>query len=76
MGYYDLYGKSYPTRSEAINAEIDIGIIQQEMEEMRNQRQEPSQLEQEVNDLQMKVQSLEQRIAELENIVSILNPLK
>lgn len=76
MGYYDLYGQSYPTRREAINAEtaqcaeIDVRIMQREIDEMRNQQYEPSQLEYDVNDLRMKVGNLEQRIAELEKLIS------
>jgi hypothetical protein len=43
MGHYDLYGNSYPTRREALNAEtaqcaaIDADIAYREIEQLRKQ---------------------------------------
>lgn len=74
MGNYDLYGNSYRTPLEAMNAEmaqcaeIDVMHTRREMEEAENNRQRSE------YELCQHIDYLEQRIALLEKITAHLLP--
>lgn len=75
-GGYDLHGRYYPNREDAINAEttqcneIDLAHMRRDMQRMERQ-QHP---DQEYHELWQYCQSLEQRIAFLEEITKHLRP--
>jgi len=68
MGHYDLYGNSYRTALEAMNAEmaqcaaIDAGITEREMERQQT----------ELNVLRSDNYYLGQKVAELEETIKML----
>ena len=68
-GGYDLHGRYYPNREDAINAEIsqcnEIDLTHMRRDMQRMQQQHPSQ---EYDELWQYCQSLEQRIKQLEEI--------
>jgi hypothetical protein len=75
MGYHDLYGNSYATRREALNAEtaqcaaIDADIAYREIEQLKLQMsymQQPTQLDEELNRLHQRISHLEERLERLE----------
>jgi hypothetical protein len=75
MGHYDLYGNSYGTRREALNAEtaqmaaIDADIAYREMEDMKrqlSQLQQPTPIDEELNRLHQRIAHLEERLEKLE----------
>ena len=72
-GGYDLHGRYYPNREDAINAEIsqcnEIDLAHMRRDMQRMQQQHPSQ---EYDELWQYCQSLEQRIEQLERLTEKL----
>lgn len=70
MGHYDLYGNSYSTAREALNAEtaqcneIDNYILRQQMEASQDNRQREN------HELWQRISMLEDRITSLEQIIN------
>ena len=75
---FDLYGNSYATRQEALNAEtaqmaaIDADIAYREVQNMKRQMQQqtqhPNPFEDYLSQLETRIQSLEERLAKLEGL--------
>lgn len=78
--YYDLYGRGYPNRRDAENAEmaqcaaIDADLAYRKIEELErqinSQQQQPTEQEFEINMLYYKIESLEDRITKLETLIN------
>lgn len=82
MGYFDLYGNSYATRREALNAEeaqcaaIDADIANRKVRELEKKidnMSHPNPLEFELSHIWSYINALEERIKYLESITKHLN---
>lgn len=81
MGHYDLYGNSYKTANEAMNAEmsqcneIDNRLLHQEVDKLKRQQQYQQRPDgQEYHQLWQYCQMLEHRIEQLEKLTDQLRP--
>lgn len=76
MGHYDLYGNSYSSRTEALNAEmtqcneIDNRLLRQEIDKLKYQQPQQQEPDFEIYHMQQHINSLEERIQKLERLLN------